>query len=120
MKTFLARFGAPINLAIFLGILLVCSPDHAVFVIFLTFAAGGSALVGRELARTIPSRIVIAVSVLILIGVAILYAGGIIKREAGFSEYLVYLAILWIGVFVPASAITETIRMQRKSFSSRR
>ena len=89
MKTFLVRFGALINLAIFLGILLVCSPDRAVFVIFLTFAAGGSALVGRELARTLPSTVTIVGGVLSLIGVAVLYAGGIITREPGYSEYLV-------------------------------
>jgi hypothetical protein len=109
------RFRALINLVIYIVILLVFPPDRSVLVVLLGFAAGGSFLVGRELARAIPSTVTIVGGVLSLIGIAVLFAGGIITREPGYSEYIVYSAFLWIGVFVPASAIFETIRMRRRS-----
>jgi hypothetical protein len=109
----LARLRVVLPIAVYLSFLILLESDRAVFVVFLALAGSCSMLAGRELARVVPPRAAVVGSVLIWGSIAGLYASGVITREPGYSEYLVYLAVLTTGYVIPLSLLIETFRRRR-------
>jgi hypothetical protein len=109
----LVRYRVVLPIALNLSFLVFLESDRAVFVVFLALVATCSTLAGRELARVVPPKVGVVGSVLIWGGIAGLYASGVITREPGYSEYLVYLAVLATGYFIPLSVLIETFRRRR-------
>jgi hypothetical protein len=99
--------------ALLLSFLVLFEPDHAVFVVFLSLVGICSMLVGRDLASAIPPKVGVPASLLVGVGVAVLYATGIVSRSPGYSQYLVYLAALIAGMLIPFSVLTEIVRKWR-------
>lgn len=102
-----------VPVALLLSFLVLFEPDRAVFIVFLSLVGICSILAGRELANAIPPKVGIVASLLVWIGVAVLYATGTVSRAPGHSQYLVYLAALSIGMLIPFSALTEIVRRWR-------
>jgi hypothetical protein len=99
---------------LYLALLTSFDSDRSVFVVFLSLVGTCSMLAGRDLARAVPRRIGVVGSLLAWAGVAALYATGIIRREPGYSQYLVYLALLSVGYVLPLSVLVEIFRSRRK------
>jgi hypothetical protein len=101
-------------IGILLLVVLLFESDKGVFAAFLSLVGICSMLAGRELAHAFPPKAGVIVSVIVLVGIAVLYACGIARREPGYSEYLVYLGVLMVGEFVPLSLILEVWRGRRR------
>jgi len=110
-KLWKVRILAPV--ALLLSFLVLFEPDQAVFIVFLSLVGICSILAGRELANAIPPKVGIVASLLVWIGVVVVYACGIVSREPGHSQYLVYLAALSTGTLIPFSVLIETFRRWR-------
>jgi len=99
---------------LYLALLTSFDSDRSVFVVFLSLVGTCSMLAGRDLARAVPPRVGVVGSLVVWAGVAVLYATGIVRREPGYSQYLVYLAVLLIGYATPLSVLVEIFRSRRK------
>ena len=99
---------------LYLALLTSFDSDRSVFVVFLSLVGTCSMLAGRDLARAVPPRVGVVGSLLVWAGVAALYATGIVRREPGYSHYLVYLALLLVGYVIPLSVLVEIFRSRRK------
>jgi hypothetical protein len=109
----LVRYRVLLPIALNLSFLIFLESDRAVFVVFLALVGTCSTLAGRELARAVPPKAGVIGSVLIWGGIAALHATGVVTREPGYSEYLVYLAVLMTGYVIPLSVLIETFRNRR-------
>ena len=110
----LARTKIVLPIALFLSMLIFLDSDRAVFVTFLALIGTASTLAGRDLARVISPKVGVIGSLVVWAGVAVLYATKTVRRDPGYSQYLVYLAVLLIGYATPLSVLVEIFRSRRK------
>ena len=106
-----ARVLVPVVLLV--AFLVFFEPDRAIFTVFLALVGFCSMLAGRDLASAMPPKVSVAASLLVWIGIAVLYGRGVVHRDPGFSQYLVYLGLLSVGMFIPLSVLIETWRKWR-------
>ena len=110
----LVRFRALVVVALYLAILAFFEPDRAVFVTFLALIGSASTLAGRDLARVVSPKVGVIGSLVVWSGVAVLYATGTVRRDPGYSQYLVYLAVLFIGYVTPLTVLIEVCRNRKR------
>ncbi len=110
----LARAKIVLPIALFLSMLIFLDSDRAVFVTFLALVGTASTLAGRDLARVVSPKVGVIGSVLVWGAIATLYAAGIIRRAPGYSQYLVYLAVLLVGYATPLSVLIEIHRGRKR------
>ena len=114
MRAKLWRLRVLLPIGVVVGLLIAAPANQSVRLISLTLIAFGSKLAGRELATFVPLKVAIAASVLVWAGVAYLYASGVIERGPSTTGYVVYVGLLFIGAFIPASMVFYSARRMRK------
>ena len=113
MKSGIWKAQILVPIVLLVSFLVFFEPDRAVFTVFLALVGICSMLAGRDLASAIPPKVSVVASLLVWVSVAVLYASGVVSRDPGYSQYLVYLAVLSVGTFIPLSVLIETFRRWR-------